>query len=257
MVHGDAPVHWWRCADPGGRVLNDIGSATAVPLGIVLDGSLPYSGPASDGGAAVFGRTSNAGLNQCYLAVPSHPFSLEAWLFPFDISNVGAVAFELQNGIMNSIAAGAAFLSLLMRTDGKFQFNFSGFGGNPSAIAAAASTFRAWHHVVGTYDGANLKLYVDGALSATTASAADASGSYDTIIGQTNGHVDSTIGLAELAYYSTALSGAQVAAHFAAADSAASFPVYKGGGSYPTSSFGTSSLLANILDVLNSVRKTY
>lgn len=45
---------------------------------------------------------------------------------------------------------------------------------NSSTLARASATVPAswnttWHHIAGTYDGSNVRLYIDGVLSATTA----------------------------------------------------------------------------------------
>lgn len=45
-----------------------------------------------------------------------------------------------------------------------FQIAAAGGWGAVTTITSSAQTLNQWHQIVGTYDGANMKLYVDGAL---------------------------------------------------------------------------------------------
>jgi len=57
---------------------------------------------------------------------------------------------------------------LTVSTDGSPMFYISTTGANyPKAGASPLSTGQ-WYHLIGTYDGVNIKLYVNGVLSATT-----------------------------------------------------------------------------------------
>lgn len=79
------------------------------------------------------------------------------------------------------------------------------------------------HHVAFTYDGSNIRLYVDGSLETTTAATGTIDGTAQFSIGAagagtnvwTNHHFQGVID--EVAFYGTALSGARIAAHYAAA----------------------------------------
>ncbi|HAO46726.1 MAG TPA: LamG domain-containing protein [Ferruginibacter sp.] len=82
-------------------------------------------------------------------------------------------------------------------------------------IAATGSTTVTdgnWHYAVGTYDGSNLKLYVDGALEATTASATiPVTGAGQLYLGADNSGTGKFNGsLDELSIWNTALSLTQV-----------------------------------------------
>lgn len=58
-------------------------------------------------------------------------------------------------------------------------------GGAGSAVSAEAPTTTwddAWHHVAGTYDGTNLRLYVDGAETGTAASAGGTAPGYEGVL---------------------------------------------------------------------------
>jgi len=61
---------------------------------------------------------------------------------------------------------------LWLEPDGLSMTVWGYFGDNSFPLAAAAND-GAWHHVVVTYDGANLRLYLDGVLRGTQASTRD------------------------------------------------------------------------------------
>lgn len=86
-------------------------------------------------------------------------------------------------------------------------------GGPPVATCSYSGTFdSAWHHVVGTWDGSDLVLYLDGAQVDT---AAYAPGTFSPSAGctmDTGG--DSPYLVSGVAIYPTALSAARVAAHY-------------------------------------------
>ena len=58
---------------------------------------------------------------------------------------------------------------LAVGTDGKPRFYISTNGANyPAAIGSTALLLNTWYHLAGTYDGTNIKLYVNGVQVATT-----------------------------------------------------------------------------------------
>jgi hypothetical protein len=92
-------------------------------------------------------------------------------------------------------------------------------GGIVTITHTATLNNGAWHHVAVTYDGTNLVFYIDGAPVKTTAMSSPAGAATPIRIGCNwvgspaavwNGQID------EAAFYSTALSAAQIAAHVAA-----------------------------------------
>jgi hypothetical protein len=86
---------------------------------------------------------------------------------------------------------------------------------HPSTLANGA-----WHHVAATYDGTNLKFYIDGTLVKTTAMTSPAGQATAIRIGAnwSGGNASAlwTDQLDEMAYYPTALSQARITAHVAA-----------------------------------------
>lgn len=112
-----------------------------------------------------------------------------------------------------------------------FQLQTTGFvkvlsNSGPATITSnAALTTNVWHHLVATYDGVTLRLYIDGTLQTatnTTTLAMGYVGSYPYVIGATTSGATHTTpqgffagSLDEIALYTgVALSGAQVTAHY-------------------------------------------
>jgi hypothetical protein len=85
-------------------------------------------------------------------------------------------------------------------------------------VGLTSVSFNAWHHVVFTYSGTTLTMYLDGSSAGSTtpgfSSAADTGDPFN--IGAT-GSTLSSVSLAQVAMYQTALSGARVTAHYNAA----------------------------------------
>ena len=84
--------------------------------------------------------------------------TLEVWAYPSAVPGVGEPAI-----------AGRDYASYVLTyyTDGQVWWYISGGGNNCKAPVAPG----AWHQLVGTFDGASLRLYVDGRLADTRPSA--------------------------------------------------------------------------------------
>lgn len=247
-ILADTPVHYWRCADGGGQIAHDIGS---VPVHLVVTGSplLGYSGPSSNGGA-FFTPTGNSLSSATKLVAVNSPYSVECWVW--------TVATITPNRYLLAwdAAAGAHVLLVLLNT-GAVQFSVSGGAG---ALSPGTISDQHWHHIVGTYDNANQRLYVDGALVATVANVGPQNINRQIGWGaDPNGNITGMEGfISEAAIYSYVLTGAQISAHFAAAEQPTQSPVYIAvAGAAATSGVNSGTNPAGIQDVLSSVRKTY
>ena len=118
-----------------------------------------------------------------------------------------------------------------MRKDGQYLVRLTGSGavvfrlwkaGAPEEAATppGAVTSGRWHHVVCTWDGSTMTIYVDGAVGATAALAGPADVSSSALyLGSSMGAYDWFPGtIDEAAVYAFALSAARVQAHFDAAN---------------------------------------
>jgi hypothetical protein len=236
-VLADAPLHFWRFADPGGLVHYDVGSQPATMLSSGLQAECGYSGPNSDGGSMVciglFGawNIDNWTVNA--------PFSVEAIFFLAYLAGSTHCIVSQDNGItpvawVIDVSAGG----LVRYAD-------------PLALLQWATPLTlGWHHVVATVGGGNATLYVDGVSVGALARV-----NFNSVGNLSAGiRTDSTSALngavSEVAIYPSALSAGRVAAHFAAIDNFNSVPIFNQAGSFTGGAVGagtpTSALLAQI-----------
>jgi len=114
-----------------------------------------------------------------------------------------------------------------------FDFNITGYAvpsigiGTPSGTVFAngnAALVATWTHVVGTYDGANLLIFVNGTQVGSATASGAVGASRPVYIAAFNFGPNPgdfwTGSLAHIALYPTALTAAQVAAHYAASTEA-------------------------------------
>lgn len=161
--------------------------------------------------------------------------TLEAWVKPSAAQ--GSVARIISHGpptlssytseqveTNGSVLAGSEVFLRLEGSGANYAIGTSdgtNFHGATFAVPAADLGSADWIYLVGTYDGANWRLYRNGAQVASNADPVGAlavsNGGW--AIGSTgNGWADAFAGsIDEAAVYSTALTAAQVAAHYAAA----------------------------------------
>lgn len=165
------------------------------------------------------------------------PFSYECW---FDTASVGfgdlmgeggGTGLNAANGAGNF---GGARLSYGGNNSGgpNIQFYVSnGNGTTRNSVGTAANSVPtgAWHHVVVTYDGTNTVIYIDGAMSVSSASLSGSKTlnpdtwspfSIGGAFWQNNGPNRETYTLMdEVAVYTNILTAGQVTAHYSAATS--------------------------------------
>lgn len=239
-VLADAPVHYWRCADPGGGLGHDIGSSPIAihGLGTAISAPFGYSGPVSDGGSmdlALVGQYANTGNP---ITVQTNPMSLECLYWNWQDFNTFCICLQVQS--TNQIT--------LLWTGTVWEFVYNG------AVVTTNhnGTAQHWHHLVATYDGTNARLYVDAFAAGPTAVAPQAAISQIFEIGANFSLANFGQGFfAEVAIYASALSAARVTAHFNAIDQIGTVPVFQAAAGTPG---GGTTQLANILA---AVQKTY
>jgi Concanavalin A-like lectin/glucanases superfamily len=222
-VLADAPLHYWRLLDPDGSLVKDVGSTPQDLLpthSLVNSGNAleHYSGPVSDGAAALFLAVPYMCNNQPILAPP---FTFEWWVY--SINHVDTQGSQI---VISSNANGAGTV-LFQATDQAGGTFLQAQVGSDSVSYAAASAHH-WHHAVLVYTGAAITLYVDAVQQATLAvvTAHSILGSSIAVGGLApNGSEGAFRFLSEVAVYGIALSPARITAHFLAADNTASSPV--------------------------------
>jgi len=171
----------------------------------------------------------------------SYPFSVEFWERPDRTNALQCVAANIEfissptaqrNGWLiyqgdSGLNNGQGWVFRLYNSTGLANQTGVNWGGqvNPNA----------WYHIVGTFDGTNIKLYINGSLAASAAIAGTFRQNTNSAIPLTfgsradgaSGYYASAATFDEAAYYTTALSDAQVLAHYQAGTNALPPTPYK------------------------------
>ena len=189
-----------------------------------LPGAVTAGGDLSVGyfGGAPSPRTTVA--YQAALNPPAaNPFTIEFWAKPAAATDDVAGPSPLFNRVTDGNRSGWVFFQRSPTTG----WNFRMYDGNASAVGIdlTGGSYQVdfWTHVVAVWNGTNAVLYVNGLLADNTStgsgiynassSATFSIGSYDDGSNAFNGSMD------EVAFYGSALSPAQILAHYNTASS--------------------------------------
>lgn len=214
VVLADGPVAYWRLGEKAGTFVarDETGKHDAQYDGCTLG----VPGAIAGDTAASFAVDASSivlpiGLDFAGTA----PFTIEAWINPAASQQVFRHAFTQ----VWFDTEGRQGFSLLIDY-GKYAFERFVDGSNQSKVVApVAVRTGAFSHVVATYDGATMRLYVDGSMMDTSPDTrALPSSSEPMYIGASGTHQQVIEGVMdEVAVYDKALPEARVKAHFAAA----------------------------------------
>jgi hypothetical protein len=208
-VLSDGPLSYWRLDETSGTTAKDENAAHAGTYR-----NAPALGAATLLGHGDAGRAVRLDGTNDYVSVPNAAdlsfataFTLEAWVRP---------AFLPASGSFASVVSKPEAYSLQFN-GGRMEFTVIQSGARrrlqaPAGAVAAGATA----HVVGTYDGATQRLYVNGKLVASRAQTGRASAvTYGLSIGSWNGGGEFLGGLVDdVAVYAKTLPAARVLAHF-------------------------------------------
>jgi PKD repeat protein len=233
-VLADSPAAYWRLGEASGTSAAD-SSGNGRTGSYVASPTLGAPGALSESNTAVGFNGSSQYVNVPYAAAlnPAQ-FTVEAWAFITGGQGTHRSLVTSRNYSTNN----ARGFVLYAAADNTWQF-WNGTGPGWGIVYGPPVTLNQWTHVVGTYDGTTMRLYVNGVLVASTAAGyvqntqrplRIASGATEKASPQfyLPGRVD------EAAVYGSALSAARVQAHFAAASSG-------GGGNQPPNAVATAS----------------
>ncbi len=208
-VLADGPSGYWRLGETGGTTASDIAGANP---GIYRNGAqlgqpslLPAD--AANDAIALDGVNDHVEIPSSSSLSPTARVSVEAWIKPAALPATGEFA---------SIASKPG--SYALQLDGP-RLEFATIqSGSYRRLGALPGTIEAGHvyHVVGTYDGAEQRLYVDGVEVGETAVTGPLSaGAAELSIGSWNASIEPFHGAVdEIAVYPGALSADRVAAHY-------------------------------------------
>ena len=196
LFNADAPVAYYRLGDASGTMADASGNGhhgeyknaqESGPVGISGDG---------DHARKFFGSSGYGYVND--IAAPRFQSTLEAWVNPADARN---------EAIVGHGDAGEIYIK-----DGHFVFRRM----NTTVTASVPVVVGAWQQVVGTWDGVDIRIYVNGVEAGKTESTKRPSSVSTFYVGfgelapWFNGSID------EVAYYAVALNANRVYQHFLA-----------------------------------------
>lgn len=215
-------------------ILQNTGSLGSVANGVAADAVTfgPGAVAAGNDQSAIYNNTAGVQTTIPYLTQlnpgVSSPFSIEFWAKPTASDNDDAPVGNRVATTTNR--SGWVFF----QRDAATGWNFRMYNGVGSAtgvdITGGTAPLNAWSQVVATWDGNNVKLFVNGAQVATASpgaagynpnSANPNAGSNNAtfIIGQDDTASPVAGSVDEVAWYPSALSAAQILAHFNAVSS--------------------------------------
>jgi hypothetical protein len=202
-----------------------IGVNRGIPGAIAGDANTAYQMPGTAGSADGF-RVRVPFQSQWN---QTGPYSVEFWAKPGQNTTLASPAASVEfiaspvqrNGWLiyqgdNTLATGNGWVFR--------QYNSTGLANQSGASANMPINVSHWYHIVATFDGTSLRLYVDGTNAATTALAGTARANTNPAISLSFGaRSDGASGfftwngqMDEAAMYNTALSPARVLAHYQA-----------------------------------------
>lgn len=247
-VIADNPFHWWRCNEVGGLLLQDPRALTPDALFFNANGFefMPYTGIASDGGAALVSSSGYFWDNDGLAA--STPITAEAWFWQHSRIGITQVVVQIQVG-------GTNLIQLALTSSGVPQLN----GPTGAIVGSTPATRQQWHQIAGSISNTGAAvLYLDGVSVATGSVGTSGSSvkkiAFGGVVSPAGNQFEG--GLCELSLYATVLSSTRVLAHFNAADTSGTPPTFEGIGSFPISG-GSGSDAANIAAILAAVSKTF
>lgn len=211
VVAADTPQSWWKLGDTSGPATD---SAGARPMAVAGTG-ITYGVPGIPGSvhtACSFNGNGGFNDNGAGFSIAS-PWSMEHWV---------ATTTDPATNFRQAVFAFGGFPNVLAAVNGHADSIEADMGTINSVYLTgfpASGNLRdgAWHHIVQTYDGTTQRLYIDGSMQASQAKTytpflATCSIANQSISGQNWTYLVGSA--AHAAWYSYALSAAQVLAHY-------------------------------------------
>jgi len=211
-VGADRPVGWWRLGETSGTTAVDQtgGSAGTYAGGYTLNQPSLLATDLVDRAVAFNGSSARVSVPSSTTLQLTNRISLEAWIKPTSLPVSGAFRSVLTKAESYSLQFNGPRMEFTIIQSGTRRRLQA-----PSGAIVAGGTY----HVVGTFDGATQRLYINGAQVASAALSGSASTTTRAlIVGSWDGASELFAGaIDEPAVYNTVLSASQVAAHYRAA----------------------------------------
>ena len=151
-------VAYWKMDETTGNAVDSIGGNTGVNTDVTYASSKINNGAVFNGSTSVFNITDTSSLK------PTR-FTLSAWVKVVDVSSAPVL---VQSFSLNPNQAG--FRLVVRSTTGYVRLKIGKNTGNTADVDVkdldgdVAVNDGLWHLICGTYDGAKMKVYVDGTL---------------------------------------------------------------------------------------------
>jgi len=222
-ITNDNPVAYFRLEETNGTVAADSSASGAFPGTYITSGSYPILGQPGIGTNSISLSASQA---PDYVTVGYYPalnqpgpFSFEIWARP--VSRPSGGVYRCPIG--NSPAFGTATQS------GWYVYQTPDVPSELALVTPTGDVFISttnytlfnWYHIAGTYDGTNMSFYLNGALVGTQRASAYVANSVNNagacVLGlgeRGDGYGNFDGGLDEAAFYTNALTPAQILNHY-------------------------------------------
>ncbi|WP_282205905.1 LamG-like jellyroll fold domain-containing protein [Kitasatospora fiedleri] len=227
-VLGSAPAGYWRLGDTAGAstALDEVNYGRAAYNNVTLGAD----GPFTDAKAAKFDGSSSFVRLPATTTVGTADNSVEMWFNVPAGNTAGGVLFDYAGAALNGGAPrGSSWVpALYVGTDGKLHSKFwDQYATAWQVVTPKTVNDGNWHHVVLAANSGKQTLYVDGVMIGNTTGTRTTSASSYVYIGAGESYnwpnaPGNELGyfpgsIAEVAFYKSELSAAEVTAHFQAA----------------------------------------
>jgi hypothetical protein len=221
-ILADHPIAYYRLEETSGTTAVDSSASGAFPGTYVVNGANPLLGQpgiTTNSIALTVSQPSSVTAGYYDALNQQAPFSFEIWAKPIStdvanyrcpIGNFSGWGTATQSGWYIYQVAGSPTAFACITASGVW-------------IQSPAISLFNWYHLVGTYDGTNMSFYMNGALVNTVSAAGYTANSVNNAgvnpialgnRGDASGYGAFDGGLDEFAYYTNALTAAQVLAHY-------------------------------------------
>ena len=210
QVLADKPLVYWRLDEATGTVALD-SSGNGLSGAYDPSVALGQAGAMSGDNAASFANFAALVLPAAAALDLRTAVSVEAWVKPTAAGENSGIFEKTVNGVVNS-------QYMLMLESGVAKFRVRTAAGALVPVDGPTLAIGSWSHLVGTFDGATLRLYLNGAQAAQAAAAGPlAGGSGQSYVGRLGQTLYPFVGtLDEVAVFSAALTADRVRAHYEA-----------------------------------------
>ena len=151
------PQSYWKMDESSGNAVDVVGGFNGTNT------SVTYSAGKINNGANFNGSTSKLDLSTTAFA-PTTAISFSCWVNCTSYTSRQAL-FVKSDGVSN---ATSVFVFEVGNASGKATMSLFS-GSNISTTSTSSLTTSVWTHLVFTYDGTNMNIYINGSLDKTTA----------------------------------------------------------------------------------------